>query len=96
MSAVVLEVDGAYLATCGECPFTQAYPTEAVATRRAAAHDARHIEWEGTLAIMKRVNDRPPQPVVHEHSRFCTSDLCGSGPSRAELIAATKRRRGSS
>jgi len=59
VSTVVLDLDGAFVATCGACPYTEECPTEAVAERRAAAHERVHARRAGTMALLRRIGESP-------------------------------------
>ena len=95
VSAIVLEIDGAYVATCGECPWTRAFQSELIAGRRAFAHEKTHLDWDGTMALLRRLAERRERTPMddHQHSWHCTFEVCSTGPTRAQLVAATKSRR---
>jgi len=79
VSTVVLDLEGAYVASCGACPFTEAFASEPIAERRAAEHERRHVDREATLAHLEHARRAPPPVHAHLHSGACTTATCPAG-----------------
>jgi len=116
------DVEGRFVASCGECEWTREFPTELIATRRGEEHHHSHSRWAKILDLLQAINakKRALPAAEHVHTVHCTTDICSGGlwfcgercrvyrlgheagepcighviPSRAELVAAARKRRG--
>jgi len=96
VSAMVLPApDGTFIVWCDACPREIAAATETTAEIAAAKHNRQDARWDATMGyvqdVARRVRDLPD--AGHVHSFHCTFEVCGTGPTRASLTEASKKRR---
>jgi hypothetical protein len=87
--------DGTFEAVCDRCAWTFSLASEEVLGTLTRQHDERHAEKDRLAASLRRAELLVPRYFrsLHVHGQACTFEVCGVGPTHADLIAESKARR---
>jgi hypothetical protein len=91
---MVLPSPTGYVVWCESCPRSFEVATETAAEFAAAKHNRQDARWDHTMEYVADLAARP-RPLIdtgHVHSFRCTFEICGTGPTRAELVAKSSAR----